>query len=150
MKKGEVLENYKKVNSKLEELNNVDNIFVYKSGVKYIPGIGLIQDIPNIEVLSQAKTVIDKAFIETNDNVSLDELGISGLEKLSNSSNVKRFLGLTKNTWYDDLKTKGLELVYNNKVKTLKDLKNKLELHLSTEDNFELEFSGLDIDNLLN
>lgn len=152
MKKEQVLEAYKKTIVAIEELKNTDNIFVYKTETKYLPTIGSIKEFGDIKQLAEAKKVIDEHFVKENDSKPdiLADLEIEGLGNLSNDKvTVPRYLGLTKTTWYEDLKTKGQELVYLNRRQKLKELRDKLSVHLSVEDNFSLEFEGLDIDELL-
>ena len=153
MKKDEVLEVYKKTTIALEELKNTDNIFVYKTEGKYLPTLGSIKEFGSVEKLTEAKKIIDEHFANESDSKDegLGDLGIEGLEDLSDETKkvVPRYLGLTKTTWYEDLKTKGQELVFLDRRGKLKTLKDKLSVHLSVEDNFSLDFEGLDVEKIL-
>ena len=101
----------------------------------YIPGVGEIKDISELQDLVKAHAIITKA--QTDLTTSAEELDI----ELSDEE--FEFNGLTISDWMDDIKSRKGEIILNARKEKLRAAERTLEKHLSEDDKFNMDMEEI-------
>ena len=145
MKREEVLANLEKVERELETIMENRRTRAYISVSKFIDGVGMISDLSSLRELVDVKVVVENKLKSSEEEDAMKGLGLTEKEikSLSKGAN-KRFMGLTKDEWNQDIETKLEELREYGRVNELENAKNVLEKYLSNDDQFQRDTESID------
>ncbi len=145
MNRNEVKSKLELVINKITEIEEqIENdVVVYVTRDKYLPGIGSIEELETFEEIVKAQSFILKETNEDNSEV-IKMLGLT--EEEITKKEVKIF-GLAPKYWNDDIQKRLKEIRLEIRLEKLLLAKDALTKHLSDDDKFEMDTAG--IDNLL-
>jgi hypothetical protein len=140
MKKEEVKSKLDLVKAAIKKIVENDDVRVYITKDKHLPGVGYIHEIEDFKGLILAhKEITTKS---TNDlSASVTALGLTEEEVPENKVKI---LGFKPEHWFKDINTRLSELRDEIKLEKLKAAEATLTKHLSDGDKFTMETAGID------
>ncbi len=140
MKRTEVRSKLTLVKDAISKIEKNDDVVLYITKDKHLPGIGYINEIETIGDLIKAHHEITK--LSSNDfSESAKALGLSESEIPESETNI---LGFKPAHWFTDINTRLKELRAETKLGKLQNAEQSLTTHLSDDDKFDLDTEGIE------
>ena len=131
IKRDEVRDNLKKVQSAIEALENKNKKApLYETAAKYIPNIGYVAEIPTLRECAKALSFVQSKF--TSETTAASELGIEETD----IQEEQNYLGFDLETWKSDIQKRVSELKDAAMMEKLATAEAKLKKHRSADDIF--------------
>lgn len=144
MKREDLVKNLDIINSKINQIESAEEVFLYVTKEKYVAGVGSIEDVSTLKDLVEFKCVIDTEF-KSDISDTLKSLNLTPDELVEiNNGGEKKYMGIKEVHWIKDIDTKLEELRYNSLYRKLIESKDKLEKHLSEDDKFKMDTEDIE------
>lgn len=142
MKRSEVKDKLVLVNEAIAKIEKNDDVVLYITKDKHLPGVGYVCEIDTIADVINAHTKISKLGTDGSDYLaSARTLGLSETEFPMPETKIQ---GFAQTHWFKDLNTRLAELQTSIKLEKLIAAKKVLNKHLSDDDKFDLDTVGID------
>jgi len=139
IKREELAKRYSDTVTAIEELKASEDVFLYATKDKYLPKVGHIHEVDNIEGLLKAQNIVN----ENKEQVYVAAAKMLGITEAEMPKSDSKLLGMKTMYWDRDIQTRLAELRKKTRLKKLKNDEEILRGHLGKEEQFDLDMLEL-------